>query len=43
VGGLASVALVNTTTALFVQNKLGGGSARQQRNAAYLNQALATG
>ena len=36
-------AILNTTTALFVQNELGGGSARQQRNAAYLNHALATG
>jgi hypothetical protein len=26
-----------------VQNELGGGSARQRRNAAYLNHALATG
>jgi hypothetical protein len=26
-----------------VQNELGGGSVRQQRNAAYLNHALATG
>ena len=29
------------TTALFVQSELGGGSARQQRNAAYLHHALA--
>ena len=35
--------LLNTTTALFVQNEFGGGSARQQRNAAYLNHALAAG
>ena len=40
---LEAFAIFNTTTALFVQNELGGGSARQQRNAAYLNHALATG
>jgi hypothetical protein len=40
---LEAFAILNTTTALFVQNELGGGSARQQRNAAYLNHALATG
>ena len=40
---LEAFAILNTTTALFVQNELGGGSARQHRNAAYLNHALATG
>ena len=40
---LEAFAILNATTALFVQNELGGGSARQQRNAAYLNHALATG
>jgi hypothetical protein len=40
---LEAFAILNTTTALFVQNELGGGSARQQRNAAYLNHTLATG
>ena len=40
---LEAFAILNTTTALFVQNELSGGSARQQRNAAYLNHALATG
>jgi hypothetical protein len=40
---LQAFAILNTTTALFVQNELGGGSARQQRNAASLNHALATG
>ena len=40
---LEAFAILSTTTALFVQNELGGGSARQQRNAAYLNHALATG
>ena len=39
---LEAFAILNTTTALFVQNELGGGSARQQRNAAYLNHALAS-
>jgi hypothetical protein len=42
-GQIRTVAILNTTTALFVQNELGGGSARQQRDAAYLNHALATG
>ena len=40
---LEAFAILNTTTALFVQNELGGGSVRQLRNAAYLNHALATG
>jgi hypothetical protein len=40
---LEAFAILSTTTALFVQNELGGGSARQRRNAAYLNHALATG
>ena len=39
----AALHLTAAATALFVQNELGGGSARQQRNAAYLNHALATG
>ena len=34
---LEAFAILNATTALFVQNELGGGSARQQRNAAYLH------
>jgi AcrR family transcriptional regulator len=40
---LDAFAILNATTAMFVQNEIGGGSARQQRNAAYLNFALATG
>ena len=40
---LEAFAILNATTALFVQNELGGGSARQQRNTAYLHHALATG
>jgi AcrR family transcriptional regulator len=40
---LEAFAILNTTTALFVQNEIGGGSARQQRNAAYLNHVLASG
>ena len=40
---LEAFAILNTTVALFVQNEFSGGSARQQRNAAYLNHALATG
>ena len=40
---LEAFGILNATTALFVQNELGGGSARQQRNAAYLDHALATG
>jgi AcrR family transcriptional regulator len=40
---LEAFAIFNATTALFVQNELGGGSARQQRNAAYLQHALASG
>ena len=35
--------MLNTVTALFVHNELTGGSDRQQRNAAYLQHALATG
>ena len=40
---LEAFAILNAATALFVQNELGGGSARQQRNAAYLHYALASG
>jgi AcrR family transcriptional regulator len=40
---LEAFAIFTTTTALFVHNELTGGAARQQRNAAYLNHALATG
>ncbi len=40
---LEAFAILNAATALFVQNELGGGSARQQRNAAYLHDALASG
>jgi AcrR family transcriptional regulator len=40
---LEAFALLNAATALFVQNELAGGPARQQRNAAYLQHALATG
>jgi AcrR family transcriptional regulator len=40
---LEAFAILNATTALFVQNELTGGSARQQRNAAYLHHALTTG
>lgn len=40
---LEAFALLNATTALFVQNELAGGAAQQQRNAAYLHHALAAG
>jgi AcrR family transcriptional regulator len=40
---LEAFAMFNTVTALFAQNELTGGSDRQQRNAAYLQHALATG
>jgi len=40
---LEAFAILNTATALFVHNELTGGSARQQRNAAYLHHALAAG
>jgi AcrR family transcriptional regulator len=40
---LEAFAILNAATALFVQNELGGGSARQQRNAAYLHFALGSG
>jgi len=40
---LEAFAIFNAATALFVHNELTGGSARQQRNAAYLRHALATG
>ena len=40
---LEAFAVLNAVTALFVQNELTGGSARQQRNAAYLHHVLTTG
>jgi AcrR family transcriptional regulator len=40
---LEAFAIFNAATALFVHNELSGGSDRQQRNAAYLRYALATG
>jgi AcrR family transcriptional regulator len=40
---LEAFAILTSTTALFVHNELTGGAARQQRNAAYLHHALATG
>ena len=40
---LEAFAMLNTVTAVFVHNELTGGSDRQQRNAAYLQHALATG
>ena len=40
---LEAFAMLNTVTALFVGYELTGGSARQQRNAAYLQHILATG
>ena len=40
---MEAFAMLNTVTALFTQNELTGGSDRQQRNAAYLQHALATG
>ena len=40
---LEAFAMFNAVTALFVQNEMAGGSARQQRNAAYLQHALTTG
>jgi len=40
---LEAFAMLNAATALFVQNELNGGSAREQRNAAYLHHALASG
>jgi AcrR family transcriptional regulator len=40
---LDAFALLNAATALFVQNELAGGPARQERNAAYLHHALAAG
>jgi hypothetical protein len=40
---LEAFALLNAATALFVQNELAGGPARQQRNATYLQHALAAG
>jgi AcrR family transcriptional regulator len=40
---LEAFAMLNTVTAVFVHNELTGGSDRQQRNAAYLQHAVATG
>jgi AcrR family transcriptional regulator len=40
---LEAFAMLNTVTALFTHNELTGGSQRQQRNAVYLQHALATG
>ena len=40
---LDAFGLLNASTALFVLNELSGGAARQQRNAAYLQHALASG
>lgn len=40
---LEALALLNATTALFVQNEFAGGADLQQRNAAYLHHALAAG
>jgi AcrR family transcriptional regulator len=40
---LEAFAMLNTITALFVQSELAGGSAAQQRNAAFLSYAIATG
>jgi AcrR family transcriptional regulator len=40
---LEAFAILNAVTALFVNNELTGGSARQQRNAAYLHHVLTTG
>jgi AcrR family transcriptional regulator len=40
---LEAFAILNAFTALLVQNELAGGSAQQQRSAAYLYHALATG
>jgi AcrR family transcriptional regulator len=43
VAKLEAFGIFNSTTALFVHNELTGGSERQQRTAAYLSYALATG
>lgn len=40
---LEAFAILNATTASFVQNELNGGADRQQRTAAYLRHALASG
>jgi hypothetical protein len=40
---LEAFAMLNAITALWVQTELTGGAAGQQRNAAYLQHALATG
>lgn len=40
---LEAFAVLNGVTALFAHNELTGGGARQQRNAAYLHEVLATG
>jgi len=43
VAKLEAFAMLNAVTALFVHNEITGGSDRQQRNAAYLQHALASG
>jgi AcrR family transcriptional regulator len=40
---LEAFAILSTTAAMFVQNELAGGAAHQQRNAVYLQHALAEG
>ncbi len=40
---LEAFAMMNAITALFVQHEIAGGSAAQQRNAAYLRHAVASG
>jgi AcrR family transcriptional regulator len=40
---LEAFAILSATAAMFVQNEQAGGSARQQRNAAYLHHVLAAG
>ena len=40
---LEAFAILGAVTAMFVQNELTGGSARQRRNAAYLHHVLASG
>lgn len=40
---LEAFAMLNTITAVFVQNELAGGAAAQRRNAAYLEHAVTSG
>lgn len=40
---LEAFAVLNTLTAVFVQNELAGGAAAQRRNAAYLEHAVTSG